>query len=217
MDPSAFIKHPSTAAEFVENARLIGQWIRDGYKQTQVARELGVSEALVSHYMKVATRWPEAALKVVNENRDAFPPGVLSTLAGKTFSDLRGGEPRRKRHKPSLLATVLAIADRRHLPAGSLGADQENVKERMLAQLRITTQELRQRIRELEAQLQKSQEVTRAPAAVHLSADLAYVRDVLIHKFSARVELDRRKALISIYCGNSERFNEVLRLLLPTE
>ncbi|HYX37566.1 MAG TPA: hypothetical protein VE954_31065 [Oligoflexus sp.] len=210
MKMEEFMKKPASARHFLHNVKLVNLWTKEGHTQTEIARNLGVSDALISHYRKVAVRWPTSALKVIHENEASFPGKVLTALAGRTFSDLRGGDPARKRKKPSLLATVLTIADGRQI---HFGESQARDTERILMEERLANQELRQRVRDLEGQQQKSHWVKGPPGPL-LRADVGYLQDVLIHKNSARVELDRQKHLVLIFCGTKDRFEEVVEMLL---
>ena len=109
------ILKPASSEEFLSNAELILTLLKDGIKQCDIARKLAVRESTVSNYLKVSTRWPVKAIGLIRKNPEAFSPRSLTSLANKTFSDLRGGDPRAKSRKPSLGASLEAMLEGRKL------------------------------------------------------------------------------------------------------
>ncbi len=208
------ILKPISPEEFLNNAALILSLIKDGQKQCDIAKRLAVRESMVSNYQKVSTRWPAEAIWLIRKNPKAFSPRSLTSLANKTFSDLRGGDPRAKSGKPSLVATCHAIVEGRK-PRASAGGRKD--PQRLLIQERMANQELRQRLRELQEQMardEKSEKMSQKIKSEAQSADIQYLSFLLSSRLSARVEIDAAQGKIVIHSGMGERMSSVLEKLI---
>ena len=166
-----------------------------------------------SNYLKVAKRWPAAAIQLILKNPDSFPIRLLTSLANKTFSDLRGGNPRAKSRKPSLVASLEAMLEGRK-PRTAMGRKRD--PERLLSQERMVNQELRQRIRDLEAEFaqENSKTLAQRKASISESPDILYLCTLLSSRISARVEIDRGQGKILIHSGKGELLDGVLAKIL---
>lgn len=213
MKLETFHQRPLAMSDFMQNVALVSSRIKAGQKQIELAKQLGVSTGAVSNYMKVATRWPSTAITIIRSNPDSFSGKTLSSMANKSFSDLRGGEPRRRSRKPSLVATLQAIIQGRK-PRTAMGRKRD--PERLLSQERMVNQELRQRIRDLEAEFaqENSKTLAQRNASISESPDILYLCTLLSSRISARVEIDAGQGKIVIHSGRGEIMSGVLEKLI---
>ncbi|MDQ3231290.1 MAG: hypothetical protein M3Q07_05665, partial [Pseudobdellovibrionaceae bacterium] len=146
-----FQPRPRTCIQYFANARIISAAIDDGRSQKAVAGELRISKQDVSRYQKVARRWPLEASRLIEENPEVSA-GTIVKLANQSYSDVRGGDPRGKHKKHSLVATIRALVKGRKRP-GAIRGNEARAEEYRLRLIQETerNQGLAQELRDLKS------------------------------------------------------------------
>jgi hypothetical protein len=236
-----FITRPRTCMQYFANARLISAALGEGVTQKAVAANLGISTQDVSRYQKVARRWPKDASNLIEAHRDRISAGTIVKLANQSFSDVRGGDPRGKHKKPSLLATIRALVSGRKRPGSIRGneAKAEEYRQRLIQETE-RSQRLAQEIRDLKSsdvndrvrrerkRLIIENQRLKATMAMHgISIDrkrkvtgivddpnLNYLLSLFIAKAQASTEVDIDLGILVLSAGDKTAISRVLERLL---
>ncbi|HYX33969.1 MAG TPA: hypothetical protein VE954_12710 [Oligoflexus sp.] len=232
---------PRTCIQYFSNARIVSSAIDNGCSQKAVAEKLGISKQDVSRYQKVARRWPPEASNLIEAHKNRISAGTIVKLANQSFYDVRGGDPRGKRKKPSLLATIRALVSGRKRPGSIRGSEAkaEDYRQRLIQETE-RSQRLAQELRDLKSsdsidqirrerrRLLLENERLKATLTKHgistsqqqkfgsvsLDPNLNYLLSLFIAKVQAATEIDEELGILVIGAGSKSGIGNVLERLI---